>query len=264
MVNMELYHNDMSTCAQKVRCQLAAKDLEWTGHALNLRAGDQHRPEFLKLNPKGVVPVLVDDGQVVTESNIIMEYLEDAFPDRVRLRPADAAGRAAMRTWMQRLDAGLHLDIAVVSIGIAFRHQLTAVHRTPDQLEAYYDAMPDEKLRAVYRQVVPHGSAAAPFKASLSAWRRTLGDMETALADRDFLAGGALTLADLAILPYVVRLEHLQLGRLWSGSPRVAGWFSRMKTTRAFERGIGDWLNPQYLELMRDEGMKLAPDPGSG
>ena len=46
-----LYHNDMSTCAQKVRVTLGEKNLEWIGHELNLRTGDQHQPEFLRLNP---------------------------------------------------------------------------------------------------------------------------------------------------------------------------------------------------------------------
>ena len=85
-----LYHNDMSTCAQKVRATLAEKDLAWDGHELNLRTGDQHKPQFLKLNPRGVVPVLVHDGNVIIESNIIMEYLEDAFPDTKRLMPKSA------------------------------------------------------------------------------------------------------------------------------------------------------------------------------
>ena len=61
---LELYHNDMSTCAQKVRATLAEKDLAWDGHELNLRTGEQHKPQFLKLNPRGVVPVLVHDGNV--------------------------------------------------------------------------------------------------------------------------------------------------------------------------------------------------------
>jgi glutathione S-transferase len=81
---LELYHNDMSTCAQKVRATLAEKDLTWDGHDLNLRTGEQHKPQFLKLNPRGVVPVLVHDGNVIIESNIIMEYVEDAFPDTKR------------------------------------------------------------------------------------------------------------------------------------------------------------------------------------
>jgi len=54
---IELYHNDMSVCAQKVRFALAEKKLSWKGHHLNLRAGAQQKPEYLKLNPNAVVPI---------------------------------------------------------------------------------------------------------------------------------------------------------------------------------------------------------------
>lgn len=55
-----LYHNDMSTCSQKVRFVLAEKAIEYESRLLNLRAGDQQRLECLKLNPNAVVPTLVD------------------------------------------------------------------------------------------------------------------------------------------------------------------------------------------------------------
>ena len=74
-----LYHNDMSVCAQKVRLALAEKGLAYEARHFNLRAGDQKDPAYLKLNPKGVVPTLVDDATVVTESIVINEYLDDAF-----------------------------------------------------------------------------------------------------------------------------------------------------------------------------------------
>jgi glutathione S-transferase len=90
---IELYHNDMSVCAQKVRFALAEKKLAWEGRHLNLRAGDQQKPEYLKLNPKAVVPTLVDSGMVIIESTVINEYLDDAYPEP-RLKPADAGGRA--------------------------------------------------------------------------------------------------------------------------------------------------------------------------
>ena len=108
---LELYHNDMSTCAQKVRVTLAEKDLAWDGHELNLRTGEQHKPQFLKLNPRGVVPVLVHDGNVIIESNIIMEYVEDAFPDTKRLMPKSAPSKAAVRNLLQRLDTTLHCRV---------------------------------------------------------------------------------------------------------------------------------------------------------
>ena len=66
---LELYHSPMSPCAQKVRTVLAEKGLEWKSHHLDLRGtGDNLRPEYLKLNPNGVVPTLVDDGRVIIES----------------------------------------------------------------------------------------------------------------------------------------------------------------------------------------------------
>ena len=65
---LELYHNDMSVCAAKVRTVLAEKRLEWKGVHMDLRAGDTQKPEYLKLNPNAVVPTIVHDGRVLIES----------------------------------------------------------------------------------------------------------------------------------------------------------------------------------------------------
>jgi glutathione S-transferase len=254
---LDLYHNDMSTCAQKVRCQLAEKQLVWESHALNLRAGEQHRPEFLKLNPKGVVPVLVHDGVVVTESNIILEYIEDAFKGTLSLMPATPAGRAIVRFWLQRLDSGLHLDIAVISIGAAFRDQLLAVHDTPAALEAYFAAIPDPALREVYEDVVPKGVESAQFGRAISAWLKMLLDMDSKLASQQYLAGSDLSIADFGILPYMCRLQHLQLHRMWRDLPGVSSWFERMLATSGYQLGIEKWLNPKYLTLMHDQGVAI-------
>ena len=95
---LELYHFDRSTAAQKVRIALAEKGLEWEGHYINtgFDKRDQHDPDYLKINPRGVVPTLIHDGKVIRESNVILEYLEDAFPAHP-LRPADPFERAEMR-----------------------------------------------------------------------------------------------------------------------------------------------------------------------
>ena len=93
---IELYHADMSTCAQKVRMILADKGLTWESHLFNLRQLDQHQPDYLKLNPNGVVPTICHFGTVVIESTVIDEYLDDAYlvPP---LRPEDASARSRMR-----------------------------------------------------------------------------------------------------------------------------------------------------------------------
>ena len=100
-----LYHHNSSVCAAKIRIAFAEKALTWEGEMIDLNAGDQFKPDYVKLNPKSVVPTLIHDGHVVIESNIILEYLEDAFPNP-SLRPSAATDRAQMRLWLQRLDNG--------------------------------------------------------------------------------------------------------------------------------------------------------------
>ena len=64
---LELYHHGSSVCAAKVRLTLAEKKLEWQGHYIDILKGEQFDPEYLRLNPKAVVPTLVHDGFVLQE-----------------------------------------------------------------------------------------------------------------------------------------------------------------------------------------------------
>lgn len=250
---LTLYHNDMSTCSQKVRFVLATKGLDWDGIELNLRAGDQQRPEFLQLNPKGVVPVLVDDEEVLTESNIIMAYLEDRYSS-VPLMPASPLARARVRAWMQRLDTGLHTHVAALSFAIAFRLQLLKLHDTEEKLATYFDNIPDPEFAAFYREIIPLGVEAPRFRKAVRAYDKLLGAIEDELGESTWLGGDELSLADAAYAPYLTRLEHLALEQLWSERPRVADWYTRLKETSGYRKGISDWFNPNYIPLMREAG----------
>ncbi|MBM3405747.1 MAG: hypothetical protein FJY25_00220 [Betaproteobacteria bacterium] len=76
-----LYHNDMSVCAANVRFMLIEKGIAGTLHGLNLRKGESQTPEYLKLNPNGVVPTLVHHGRPIIESNLILQYVDEVRPD---------------------------------------------------------------------------------------------------------------------------------------------------------------------------------------
>ncbi len=120
---LALYHNDMSLCSQKVRVCLAEKRLEWKDRHIVLRSGEHQKEWYRKLNRRAVVPTLIDDQHVIPESNVILEYLEDRFPEP-RLRPEDPYGRAIVRLWIKQLDEDIHdASAAILSFGIAFRHQ---------------------------------------------------------------------------------------------------------------------------------------------
>src|ERR1700709_1196478 len=97
-MTLELYHAAYSTCSQKVRLVLAEKGLTFESHLVNLAAKEHLTPEYLSLNPNGVVPTLVHDGRAVCDSSVIADYLDDVFPDPP-LTPPTAYDRARMRAW---------------------------------------------------------------------------------------------------------------------------------------------------------------------
>ncbi len=251
-----LYHNNMSTCAQKVRYVLAEKGLEWESVELNLRKGDQHTAHYLKLNPAGVVPTLVNGDAVIVESGVICEYLDDLVP-APPLRPGTADRIAAMRLWIKYVDETIHAQAGVVSTAIAFRFQHLA--NGEDAVRARIEAVPDEAKRARMRTLIFEGVDSPLFPGGVRTFAEMLRRMEAALEGSAFLAGENRTIADAVCLPYVVRLEHLQLAWLWDDLPRVAGWYARLRETPAFAAAFVDWEDPDYLTLMEARGTEYRP-----
>src|SRR4029077_11492591 len=102
-MTFKLYNAPQSTCSQRVRFVFNGKKLPFDEVKLNLLAGDQLKPDYLKLNPNGVVPTLDHDGQIVIDSNVITEYLDEIVPE-ASFTPADPVARARMRTLMHFID----------------------------------------------------------------------------------------------------------------------------------------------------------------
>ena len=246
-----LYHNDMSVCAQKVRIALAEKGLEWEGRHLNLRRDEQFDPEYVKLNPKAVVPTLVDDGFVIIDSNFINEYLDDAYPDPP-LHPADAQGRSRMRAWTKQLDDSIHDATSVMTMSIAFRYQFFEAN-TEDELQESIAKVPDPIRRESKRAMIYEGVEAQQFAGAIKRMDKLLTDMETALEAGLWLVGESYSLADIAFISYITRLEHLRLTEMIEKRPRVADWHARIKARPSYEIGLGKWVSQDYLALMAEK-----------
>lgn len=234
-----LYHGTTSVCAIKARLTLAEKGLPWDGELLDLQRGDQHRPEYARLNPNHVVPTLAHDGRVVIESTLIIEYLDEAFPQRA-LMPADPYGRSQARLWMKKVD-DLHPACSTVTFAIAFRKVLQK--KTPEELAARFAAMPDPAYRERQRLSLLHGVAAPHVPPALDAYDRFLGQMEETLTRAPYLAGETYSLADIAATPYLNRADQLGMDRLWVGRrPHVEDWLARMRARPSFDTAITRWL----------------------
>ena len=204
---LKLYDSPECPFCQKTRIVLAEKDLTYETAPVDLQAGEQKRPEFLKLNPFGKVPVLIDDEVIVYDSTIINEYLEDEYP-HPQLMPADSAARARVRTFED------YADNAFIPLTGTIMREL----RKPD-------AERDQEKLATSRQQVA----------------RMLAVIDGSLAGRNWLVGN-FSLADVAFAPRVVILPALgvTLDPEWRN---VAGWIQRLNQRASIHdlAGLADW-----------------------
>jgi glutathione S-transferase len=254
---LELYHNDMSSCAQKVRLTLAEKNLQWTGYHMDLRRGDTHTAEYKKLNPNGVVPTLITDGVVIIESTVIQEYLDDAYPENP-LKPTDPCARAFMRLWTRQLDAGVHAALGSISLGTVFRYQIME-GRTEEELKDFIARIPDPEIRTRIHDLLMNGIESSYFAPALHRFVKLFSDMEETLQSGTWLAGEEYSLADIAYTPYLTRFDHLKYLGMLDNRPRLTDWYERVKARPNYRTGIEDWLNQSYLTLMKEKGKEAWP-----
>ena len=237
---LALYHFDRSSAARKVRIALAEKGLEWESRVLDTSVGvrEHLQSEYLKLNPRGVVPTLVHDGKVVRESQVILEYLEDAFPEP-SLRPRDPHARAMMRLWTKRADEDMHRQARSLAVSIYMGEMFSKAGE--EAVAAYYDAMPDPIRRENDRidrelglQSPLLGKAVAYFKEN---WQQ----LNEALAKHDWLVGDEFSLADISMGVYVTRLAGLGMAPLWHDLGHLADWHQRFRERPSYQEAVLAW-----------------------
>jgi ganglioside-induced differentiation-associated protein 1 len=254
---LELYHNGTSVCAAKVRILLAEKNVPWKGHYLDVLAGDQFDPAYLKLNPKAVVPTIVHDGTVVTESTVICEYLDEVFPD-VPLRPADAAGRARMRVWTKVVDEALHPNVVDITFTVSHRH--TVIAKGEEATRRFIEDAPDDITRERRNGWIHKGFDAPGVKEAVNVYAKALKQMDAALADQPWLAGDTFSLADIGVTPYVNRLRMLNMSAMWENRlPNVAGWLDRVRTRSSFFPGVEEHVPESSREDLLRNGEVGGP-----
>jgi glutathione S-transferase len=254
---LELYHNAMSTCSGKVRIALGEKALEWRSHPLNLRLAETQRPEYLKLNPDGVVPTLVHDAEVILESTAIIEYLDEAFP-KPPLRPADALGRARMRRWMIQIDESIHPSTGTLTWALSTRHVMRDMH-TPEELNSYIEGLQVADKRVKRRQILDLGVEAPIVSEAIRRMDRLVADMEAQLASGPWLVGQSFSLADVSVAPYLTRMDMLSLGPiLWGHRPRFADWYERLRARPGYREGIVKWINEERRRQLQEGGARDA------
>jgi len=232
---LDLYHAWISSPSRRARFALEEKGLPWRSIEIELLEFEQHRPEYVALNPNGVVPTLIHDGTPIYEGTVICEYLEDAFPEAPPLRPADPRLRARMRVWSKWVD-----EVVFRAFLVANWNRLmapTAGRWSDAETEERLKRIPNPDRREDWRRMAREPFSEKEIAHAIVNIRRTLERMETALADGPWLAGRDFSLADIHLSPYIVRLgEQAERGVLLSDYPRAAAWWDRMLARPALAR----------------------------
>jgi len=235
---LKLYHMWPSTCSKKVRICLAEKQLDWESRAMRTDGVEEHlEPWFIELNPNGVVPVLDHDGNIIIESCVILEYLEDVFP-QIRLRPEDPVARAHMRYWLDRSESVLHKNINILSHN-RFMTKFFGQFSLEEKL-AIADRQPRVGTRTERKRRYQHGVSAEEEQLAEAVLAECLDDMEKELTRQPWLAGEEYSLGDIAMVPFFERFEANRLAGLldWDKRPAVGDWWARIRERPAYDKGM--------------------------
>ena len=250
---LELYHSINSVCAQKVRIALKEKGQEAQDHIMTLR-GDQFDPAYLRLNPNGVVPTLIHDGEPIIESSLILYYIDEVFP-QPPLMPTEPRQRYRVRMFNKLIDEYVHNSCMILTFATAFRPAFLKM--APEAWQAEISKTPIKRRAEYKRSVIEHGLDSEFVVEALAHHKKLLSWMADALKSGTYLAGRDFSNAECAVIPYLLRLELLKLSHMWEQYPAIADWWTRMRARPSVKTAIFDRMSEADWAPFKN----LAPDP---
>lgn len=260
-----LYHHGSSVCAAKVRFAMDEKGLPWDGVYIDILKGEQFDPDYLKLNPKGVVPTLVHDGLVIPDSTVIIEYLDQIEPD-TSVHPKDPWQRAQVRYWTKAVDEELHPACGAVTFVCSHRHTV-ARNLGLEGLKEFLASTPKFSVTADWNTkkkiFVRDGFGAPEASQKIKLYDSYLHKMETALEQGgEWLVGNRFSIADIAMAPYVNRLAMMSMRGMWDKGrlPNVERWFANIEARNNFKRVFLDWVPEELTNDLRENGAMSWPE----
>lgn len=223
---LKLYRFPGATCAAKVVFALSEKGQAFDDIVLD--RADLSTDWYLKLNPNGVVPTIEHDGEVITESTVILNYIDDIY-EGTPLRPSDPLARARMNYWMKTMDDML-THLGAVTYSIALRQGYLAL--PPARLDAHLNAIPDPTRRADRRELIELGLDSPKVQFAVSELLALQKRADADLANADYLCG-KFSIADISLAAFTWRLEPLGLLEL-EANPNLHDWWARIQLRPAF------------------------------
>lgn len=257
-MTLKLYNFPQSTCSQKVRLVLWEKGLDFLDRPVNSKKQEHLSDWYLKLNPNGVVPTLMHSDAVVVDSSVIMEYLDEVFPE-VPLTPSDPVMRAHMRKWMRYFE-----EVPTPAIRVPSFNQYLSKRFDKLSQKEFEDFVDTHPIRKQFFKKMRKEKGFDEFETNLAIDRlsQTVRYMETGLVKSGgpWLMGESLTLADYCIAPTIDRMHDLGYSTLWNDQPLVSQWYENIVALESYKKTYyrGTRLSEIYDGRELDSGENLA------
>lgn len=234
-----LYHWEPNANSGKPMLTMVEKGVDFRSHYLDLLNFDQHKSEYLAINPLGTIPAMTHNGRVITESSAMMEYVDEAF-EGPRLTPADPVEQWRMRWWMKFIDQWLAPSFSMIGWSVFVGPSVR--QRDPKELEAAIERIPMPERRTAWRKAIYNLFSPEEMAESQRRVAKGIVLLEEALAKRKWLAGTSYSLADINAFNccYALPLSQPQLSNDGK-TPHIMEWlrtiYERPAAKKTWEMG---------------------------
>lgn len=248
-----LYQGWRSSASRRVRLALAEKGLAYESRIIDMVKGEQHAPQYLAMNPNGMVPTLLHDGRVLYESSVICEYLDECFPTPP-IRPAEPYPRAVMRNFVRWIDEQCLPKLIVFNWSISM--QPVASGWSEQELQQRLARVPSAARREAWTRVARKPYSDEEKADAMRGLLELLDRMHALLADAGsgWLVGDAFSIADIAAAPFVMRIGELNAPAL-AQAAEVGAWWQRVRVRPSFAVARIDAFEASYAT---EHGAKVA------
>jgi glutathione S-transferase len=253
---LRLYHDHNAVCCQKAELTLFEKGVEYEEQIISLFRSEQYSPEYLEINPRGIVPALSHEGQTIIESTLICEYINEAFPGPA-LMPTTPLEKARVRLWTKLVDDEIHEAGSTLSFCAMFRDRM--LNMAQEEQEKRFKNVGNPIREDMYRSAVELGIESPVAFRSIASYEMMTRDLEERLSHGgDWISTEGFSLAEIGLTPYFARIEYLDLHDIWlSDRPLTAKWWARVKSRESFGIVFVEALSSDDISEMKISGVKI-------
>jgi glutathione S-transferase len=173
------------------------------------------------------------------------------------MMPASPRARMKVRLFNKLIDESVHNACTILTFATALRSRFR--NMIPSDREAYLSNAPSQQRAAYKRDVIERGLESRFVADAIAQYEKLLEWVDQAAGQSDYLAGAEFSIADAAVIPYLMRLDLLKLSKIWRNRPHVQTWYDRVRSRPSVESGILGGMTGADMALFKN--MDFDPWP---